>query len=150
MVSWDTERKTIDCLTEHPTVSTRPINCLSVPAALRPQGLQWGNSSWLACHPGMARTMALLLQQFWWSPMACVVCSQNKNSQQAASCSLFLFLCTWSHINLDFVTSLPPSEGNTVILTVVDRFSLTSPPCYAHSSLLPRLTTQAGQGKPTA
>ncbi|XP_036066925.1 uncharacterized protein LOC118598371 [Oryzias melastigma] len=29
----------------------------------------------------------------------------------------------WSHISLDFVTGLPPSEGKTVILTVVDRFS---------------------------
>ncbi|KAL0154966.1 hypothetical protein M9458_049229, partial [Cirrhinus mrigala] len=29
----------------------------------------------------------------------------------------------WSHIALDFVTALPPSQGNTVVLTVVDRFS---------------------------
>ncbi len=29
----------------------------------------------------------------------------------------------WSHIAMDFVTGLPPSSGNTVILTVVDRFS---------------------------
>ena len=29
----------------------------------------------------------------------------------------------WSHIALDFVTGLPNSHGNTVILTVVDRFS---------------------------
>lgn len=29
----------------------------------------------------------------------------------------------WSHIAVDFVTDLPPSEGNTTILTIVDRFS---------------------------
>ncbi|KAJ8369826.1 hypothetical protein SKAU_G00098540 [Synaphobranchus kaupii] len=29
----------------------------------------------------------------------------------------------WSHIGVDFVTGLPLSEGNTVILTIVDRFS---------------------------
>ncbi len=29
----------------------------------------------------------------------------------------------WSHFSLDFVTGLPPSQGNTVVLTVVDRFS---------------------------
>lgn len=29
----------------------------------------------------------------------------------------------WSHIALDFVTGLPASNGNTVVLTVVDRFS---------------------------
>ncbi len=29
----------------------------------------------------------------------------------------------WSDISLDFVTGLPTSEGNTTILTAVDRFS---------------------------
>ena len=29
----------------------------------------------------------------------------------------------WSHIAVDFVTGLPPSESNTTILTIVDRFS---------------------------
>lgn len=29
----------------------------------------------------------------------------------------------WSHIAIDFVTGLPVSKGNTVILMVVDRFS---------------------------
>lgn len=29
----------------------------------------------------------------------------------------------WSHIALVFVTGLPPSEDNTTILTIVDRFS---------------------------
>ncbi|XP_023806800.1 uncharacterized protein LOC110017320 [Oryzias latipes] len=29
----------------------------------------------------------------------------------------------WSHIAVDFVTGLPPSQGHTVILTVIDRFS---------------------------
>ena len=29
----------------------------------------------------------------------------------------------WSHIAVDFVMGLPPSEGNTTILTIVDRFS---------------------------
>lgn len=29
----------------------------------------------------------------------------------------------WSDISLDFVTRLPPSEGNTVVLTIVDWFS---------------------------
>ena len=29
----------------------------------------------------------------------------------------------WSHIAVDFITGLPPYEGNTTILTIVDRFS---------------------------
>lgn len=31
--------------------------------------------------------------------------------------------CPWSHISLDFVTGLQPSDGNTAILTVVHCFS---------------------------
>ncbi len=40
----------------------------------------------------------------------------------------------WSHISLDFITALPPSQGNTVVLTVVDRFSKA-----AHFIPLPKL-----------
>lgn len=32
--------------------------------------------------------------------------------------------CPWSHIALDFITDLPKSLGNMVILVIVDRFSL--------------------------
>ena len=39
-----------------------------------------------------------------------------------------------SHIALDFVTGLPMSEGNTTILTVIDRFSKA-----AHFVALPKL-----------
>ena len=45
-------------------------------------------------------------------------------------CRLLVSLCPlpipsrpWSHIAVDFVTGLPPSEGNSVILTIIDRFS---------------------------
>lgn len=31
--------------------------------------------------------------------------------------------CPWSHIALDFLTDLPNSDGNTVLLAVMDRFS---------------------------
>uniref|UniRef100_A0A0F8AN84 ribonuclease H n=1 Tax=Larimichthys crocea TaxID=215358 RepID=A0A0F8AN84_LARCR len=40
----------------------------------------------------------------------------------------------WSHVALDFVSGLPPSDGNTVILTIVDRFSK-----MAHFIPLPKL-----------
>ncbi|KAI3366347.1 hypothetical protein L3Q82_000507 [Scortum barcoo] len=42
----------------------------------------------------------------------------------------------WSHISLDFITGLLPSQGNTVVLTVVDRFSK-----MTHFIPLPKLTT---------
>uniref|UniRef100_A0AAX7UFC4 Integrase catalytic domain-containing protein n=1 Tax=Astatotilapia calliptera TaxID=8154 RepID=A0AAX7UFC4_ASTCA len=40
----------------------------------------------------------------------------------------------WSHVALDFVTGLPPSSGNTAVLTIVDRFSKA-----AHFIALPQL-----------
>lgn len=40
----------------------------------------------------------------------------------------------WSHVTMDFVTGLPPSSGNTVILTVVDCFSK-----FSHFVVLPNL-----------
>lgn len=42
---------------------------------------------------------------------------------------------------MDFVTSLPPSNGHTVILTIVDHFSKS-----AHSVPLPKLPSAAETG----
>eukprot|EP00063_Salmo_salar_P020107 XP_013994942.1 PREDICTED: uncharacterized protein LOC106568803 [Salmo salar] len=68
---------------------------------------------------------------------ACTVCAQNKTPWQAPA-SLLQPLPVphrpWSNISLDFVMGLPPSDGNTTILTVVDRFSKA-----AHFIPLPKL-----------
>lgn len=68
---------------------------------------------------------------------ACSVCAQNKTSNRPPS-GLLLPLPIpsrpWSHISLDFVTGLPSSNGNTVVLTIVDRFSK-----FAHFVPLPGL-----------
>ena len=134
-VTWEVEDKVKRSHAEHPAPSDCPDNRLFVPASLRSQVLQWGHSSRLACHPGVRRTLAFLRRRFWWPSMdrdakefvaACQVCSQNKNTHQAPSGLLHPLPVPhrpWSHIALDFVTGLPPSDGNTVILTVIDRFS---------------------------
>ncbi|KAI3352382.1 hypothetical protein L3Q82_005348 [Scortum barcoo] len=57
---------------------------------------------------------------------ACSVCARSKASRQARMGLLQPIPVPhrpWSHISLDFVTGLPPSKGNTVVLTVVDHFS---------------------------
>lgn len=112
-----------------------PVGLLFVPDTVHAAVLQWGHSSKLMCHPGVRRSLAVIRQCFWWPAMAednrrfmgaCKVCAQNKSSNQP-----FIGLLhplpipsrPWSHIALDFVTGLPPSSGNTVILTMVDRFS---------------------------
>ncbi len=69
---------------------------------------------------------------------SCHVCAQTKSSNTPPAGLLRPLPIPsrpWSHIALDFVTGLfPLSAGNTVILTVVDRFSKA-----AHFIPLPRL-----------
>lgn len=58
--------------------------------------------------------------------VACSVCAQNKSSNSVPAGLLQPLPVPsrpWSHIALDFVSGLPESSGNTVVLTVVDRFS---------------------------
>ena len=111
-----------------------PPGRLFVPGPLRSRVLQWGHSSLLSCHPRVSRTLSLITQRFWWPSLredarefvsACPVCARSKvnRSPPAGLLSpLHVPHCPWSHISMDFVTGLPPSEGKTVVLTVVDRF----------------------------
>ncbi len=69
--------------------------------------------------------------------LACSVCARGKTSNRPPEGLLQPLSVPsrpWSHIALDFVTALPPSLGNTVVLTVVDRFSKS-----AHFIPLPKL-----------
>lgn len=87
------------------------------------------------------------LQRFaWWPSLAeddceciatCPICAQNNNVHQPSS-GLLQPLPTpsrpWSHIAIHFITIQPPSSGNSVILTIIDRFSKA-----AHFVALPKL-----------
>ncbi|KAI7808332.1 Pol polyprotein [Triplophysa rosa] len=116
-----------------------PAGCpggrLWVPAALRSEVLQWGHSSKLVCHPGNKGTLAAISQRFWWPSvandvrqfvLACPTCAQWKTPNRPPAGLLRPLPIPsrpWSHVALDFITGLPRSCGNTVVLTVVDRFS---------------------------
>lgn len=92
--------------------------------------------------------MFAISRRFWWPSMesevreyveACSVCARNKVS--TGPCmgllhSLPIPSRPWSNISLDFVTGLPASQGNTTVLTVVDRFSK-----MARFIALPKLPT---------
>ena len=134
-VSWGVERRVREALQKEPSPQGCPTNCLFVPRSARSEVLQWGHASNLACHAGIRRTMACLRQRFWWPKMtadvrayiaACNTCACNKTSNQPPAGLLQPLpvpMRPWSHIALDFVTGLPPSDGNTAVLTIVDRFS---------------------------
>lgn len=56
----------------------------------------------------------------------CPACAQHKSSRRLVPGLLYPLpvpWCPWSDIAVDFVTVLPVSEGHTLVLTVVDRFS---------------------------
>lgn len=76
----------------------------------------------------------------WTFVAACTVCMRSKSSHRPSAGLLQPLPHPTppprSHIAVDFVTGLPPSEGNTAILTVVDRFSKVE-----HFVPLPKLPT---------
>ncbi|XP_067231400.1 uncharacterized protein brd8a isoform X2 [Chanodichthys erythropterus] len=145
-LSWGIEKRVEEAVREREVPRECPEGRLFVPAGLCPEVLWWGHSSKLACHPGVRRLLSAIRQRFWWPSMAqdvrqfvlaCSVCAQNKSSNQPPIGLLHPLPIPsrpWSHIALDFVTGLPPSRGNTVVLTVVDRFSKA-----AHFIPLPKL-----------
>ncbi len=112
-----------------------PEGTLFVSEVVRSTVLRWGHSSKLMAHPGVRGTLTTISQRFWWPTRerevrrfvaSCHVCAQTKSSNSPPAGLLRPLPIPsrpWSHIALDFVTGLPLSAGNTVILTVVDRFS---------------------------
>lgn len=70
---------------------------------------------------------------------ACSLCARGKASHRPPDGLLHplpIPRSPWSHIALDFVSGLPPSHGNAIILTIVDRFSKA-----VHFVALPKLPT---------
>ncbi|KAG1957249.1 retrotransposable element [Pimephales promelas] len=132
---WEVESKVKTALEGVVPPPACPPNRLFVPEDLRSDVIQWGHCSNVACHPGVNRTIFLVKQRFWWPRMArdihsfvlaCSVCATGKTSNRPPDGLLQPLPVPsrpWSHIALDFITALPPSQGNTVVLTVVDRFS---------------------------
>uniref|UniRef100_A0A8C7ZVR1 Gypsy retrotransposon integrase-like protein 1 n=1 Tax=Oryzias sinensis TaxID=183150 RepID=A0A8C7ZVR1_9TELE len=130
-----------------PDPSSIPAGCLEgqlfVPSTLRTMVLKWGHSSRLACHPGVTRTGFLIAQRFWWPSMssdirafvsACHVKTPRTPPPAGLLHPLPVPSRPWSHVSMDLITGLPNSQGRTVILTIIDRFSK-----LAHAIPLQRL-----------
>lgn len=149
-ITWNIEREVREALVTQPDPGTGPPGRLFVPQSVRPSVLSWAHASRLTCHPGIARTSAFLHRRFWWLSLeadtksyvsACHVCAQNKGSNLQYTGLLHPLPIPrrpCSHIALDFVTGLPQSEGKTVVLKVVDRFSKFARFLPCPNSLLPR------------
>lgn len=145
-LTWEISNSIREALLEQPDPGSGPPNRQFVPNSVRSQVLQWVHSSRFANHPGANRTLSLLRRHFWSPTMdkdtkeyvaACTTCARNKASHQKPAGLLQPLPIPsrpWSHIALDFVTGLPPSQGNNTVLTIIDRFSK-----CAHFVALPKL-----------
>lgn len=107
-----------------------------------------GHSCRLNCYLGLSRTLRFLRRRFWWPSKArdakafiaaSPVCASHPPPASLNN-PLDIPRHPWSFLTVNFVTDLPPSEGNNAILNVVDRFSkaaqfipLTKPPSAAET-----------------
>lgn len=86
-------------------------------------------------HAGVAKTLKRLSENFFWDNMRqevqafirqCNICQQVKYSSKKPGGLLQplpIPADIWEDVSMDFITGLPLSNGSTVILVVVDRFS---------------------------
>ncbi|KAL0195693.1 hypothetical protein M9458_009265, partial [Cirrhinus mrigala] len=134
-VAWDIMTEISEAHTQDPAPANCPDHLTYVPPNLRPRVLSLTHSSPSSGHPGIEATLDLLSNRFWWPSIRhdtivfiknCSICNTAKSPRQLPAGLLQPLPIPrrpWSHIAVDFVTDLPSSNGNTTILTVVDRFS---------------------------
>ncbi|KAL0157145.1 hypothetical protein M9458_048391, partial [Cirrhinus mrigala] len=134
-VTWDVMTEITEAQAQDPPPADCPNNLTYVPASLRPRVLSEVHATPSSGHPGIEATIHLLRNRFWWSSLRsdttafvknCAVCNTSKTPRQLPAGLLQPLPVPnrpWSHLAVDFVTDLPPSQGHTVILSVVDRFS---------------------------
>ncbi|KAH9752508.1 Endonuclease [Citrus sinensis] len=115
----------------HPPHQGRPAVCAKVGKEVIKE---CHDSKW-AGHPGIEHTTALVQASYFWPHMrddieayvrTCLVCQQDKVDHQLPAGLLEpLPLATrpWESVSMDFITSLPKSEGYGSIMVVVDRYS---------------------------
>ena len=116
-----------------------PLQCpagrLYVPSAVRDRLIYWIHTLPSSGHPGIGRTVRCLSGKYWWPTLAndvrvyvssCLVCTRCKAPRHLPKGKLQPLPVPqrpWLHLSIDFLTNLPPSQGNTTILVVVDCFS---------------------------
>ncbi len=118
-----------------PTPPGCPPTPIYIPRSQRTSLIHTAHTSLGTGHPATNQTLSLLQDRFWWPGMANDIRRYVRGSQECATAKTphhlpsgkFLPLpipwCPWSHLEVDFVTDLPASDGNTCILVTVDRLS---------------------------
>uniref|UniRef100_A0A8C1MA50 Gypsy retrotransposon integrase-like protein 1 n=2 Tax=Cyprinus carpio TaxID=7962 RepID=A0A8C1MA50_CYPCA len=134
-IQWDI----MTLIEQHNSQEAPPATCppdkTYVPAPYRDQVLDHIHCLPASGHPGITATLHLLKNRFWWETINpdtikfiqnCQTCNMHKTPRQLPAGLLQPLPIPqrpWSHLAIDFITDLPLSQGNTVILTIIDRFS---------------------------
>ncbi|GBN71374.1 Transposon Tf2-8 polyprotein [Araneus ventricosus] len=85
-------------------------------------------------HPGISASIDLIAKRFVWPGMrkdiksmvrSCVKCQRAKVTRHTKSPigTFALPDARFAHIHIDFIGSLPPSDGNQFCMTIIDRFT---------------------------
>ncbi|KAL0150314.1 hypothetical protein M9458_054422 [Cirrhinus mrigala] len=134
-VTWDIMTEISEAQVQDPTPAECPPNLVYVPLTFRPRVLAKLHNTPSSGHPGIEATLQLLGNRFWWPGQhadtiqfisRCAVCNISKVPHRLPAGLLQPLPVPqrpWSHIAIDFVTDLPPSNGYTTILSIIDRFS---------------------------
>uniref|UniRef100_A0A3B3D6E4 Gypsy retrotransposon integrase-like protein 1 n=1 Tax=Oryzias melastigma TaxID=30732 RepID=A0A3B3D6E4_ORYME len=134
-VHWDVMTEIAELNAQNPPPPSCPTDRTYVPPSYRQQVLHLVHDTPAAGHPGIDNTQTLTTNVFWWPTVRsdvaqfvkqCSTCQMTKAPRQRPAGLLQplpIPLRPWSHVAVDFVTDLPRSQGNMVILTVVERFS---------------------------
>ncbi|KAI2645467.1 Transposon Tf2-6 polyprotein [Labeo rohita] len=148
-VRWDVMAEITEAQVQDPPPADCPDNLVYVPHSLRTRVLTEVHTVPSSGHPGIEATLHLLHNRYWWPNQRadtikfvnqCTVCNQTKVPHRLPAGLLQPLPVPqrpWSHISVDFITDLPPSNGYTTILTVIDRFSKSCRLIPSPSSLLP-------------
>jgi hypothetical protein len=116
---------------QSPLPSSVPLE----PYTVRDRLIYWAHTSPSSGHPGIGRTVRCLSGKYWWPTLAKVervyvsswsVCAQCKTPRHLPRGKLHPLPIPqqpWSTLSINFLTDFPPSQGNTMILVVVDRLS---------------------------
>ncbi|KAI2647013.1 Transposon Tf2-6 polyprotein [Labeo rohita] len=105
-VTWDIMTEISEAQTQDPTPADCPNNLVYVPLTLRARVLAKVHATPSSGHPGIEATLHLLGNRF------CLL--QPLPVPQRP----------WSHIAVDFITDLPPSNGFTTILSAFPRVAV--------------------------
>lgn len=134
-VVWEIDREIQSIVRANEAPTTCPPNRTFVPESLRERLIRIVHINPTVGHPGVAGTFYRLRGKYWWPDMensvrravaSCSVCACSKVPRALPAGKLMLQpmpVRPWLHLAVDFITYLSLSQGFTVVLVVVDRFS---------------------------